>query len=61
MVYILRYVTEESNYTPRGKGTMNSQKGNLFKNTVHHIFTSKGEKNKGIQLRINEPYAELIE
>lgn len=44
VVCILKYVTEESNYTPQEKGTMDSQKRNLFRNTAHHIFTSNREE-----------------
>lgn len=49
MVYILRYVTEESNYIPQEKGTMGSQERNLFGNTALLSFTLRGENSKGMQ------------
>lgn len=53
MVYILRYVTDESNYIPQEKGTMDSRKRNLFRNTALHSFTLRGENNKGMQGLMN--------
>lgn len=52
--------TEEYNYTPQRKGTMNSHKRALLRNTKHHIFTSKGKKNRGTQLRINESHGNVF-
>lgn len=47
VVHILRYMTEESNYTPQEKGTMNSQKKGLYLEIQHTKFLPlKGKKIK---------------